>query len=191
MKNGWLMGLIVAGLAFADAGSEDNLPLEPGYVRLDNGKDLTGWFGAHWSGKKTGQHKGWSVVDGAIHLDATAANCHLFSNKTFNPNAVIRLQFRATKGADSGINVHGNQFQVRDYINSLPDTRAYAFACNPPGQWNELTLDLTNGVAVVTLNGKVIEKAWHAGKAKHLGLGLQRELGDFEYRFIRVKEKWK
>ena len=169
----------------------EDLQLEPGFVRLDNGKDLTGWFGARWSGEKTGNHNGWSVSDGAIHLDVNAANSHLFHEKTFSPNVVIRLQFRATKAADSGLCIHGEQFQVRDYINSLPDTQKYAFACKPPGQWNDLELALTDGVAVIRLNGKVIENAWRAGKNTKIGLGLQREKGDFDYRFIRLEEKTK
>ena len=162
---------------------------EPGFVRLDNGKDLAGWYGSHWSGQPTGSDKGWSVVDGAIHLDVNAARCHLFNKRTFSPNAIIRLQFRATKAADSGLCVHGEQFQVRDYIYSLPDTQRYAFACNPPGEWNDLELDLTRGVARVKLNGKVIEEAWRAGSALQVGLGLQREKGDFDFRYIRIKEK--
>ena len=167
----------------------EQLKLEPGFVRLDNGKDLTGWYGARWSGENTGQMGGWSVVDGAIHLDAKTARDHLFSEKKYSRDAIVRLQFRAAEAADSGLNVHGKQFQVRDYVNSLPDTRKYAPACKPPGQWNDLELDLTDGVAVIKLNGTVIEKAWKIGTAPDCGLGLQREKGDFDFRHIRLKEK--
>lgn len=167
----------------------EELKLEPGFTRLDNGKDLSGWYGSQWSGRPTGNHKGWSVVDGAIHLDAAAGNSHLFHKATFSPSCIVRLQFRATKAADSGLCVHGDQFQVRDYVYSLPDTQRYAPACNPPGEWNDLELDLTGGVAVIKLNDKVIEKAWRAGKNTKIGLGLQREKGDFDYRFLRIKEK--
>lgn len=180
------LGMVV-GAACCQAA--EDFRLEPGFVRLDNGKDLSGWYGSRWSGEPTGNHDGWSVVDGAIHLDCQAARCHLFHEKAFSPNALIRLQFRATKAADSGLCVHGDQFQVRDYVYALPDTQKYAFACNSPGQWNDLELDLTDGVAVVKLNGKVIEKAWRAGRNTKLGLGLQREKGDFEFRYVRIKEK--
>ncbi len=187
----WTTALLLLSLLAVTRCSHagEELKLEPGFTRLDNGKDLAGWYGSQWSGKPTGSHKGWSVVQGAIHLDVEAARCHLFSEKTFSPDCILRLQFRATKEADSGLCVHGEQFQVRDYIYSLPDTRQYAFACNPPGQWNDLELDLSGGVAVIKLNGKVIEKAWRAGKNTKIGLGLQREKGDFDYRFIRIKEK--
>jgi len=182
-----LLGLLT--LATLPCPGAEQFRLEPGFVRLDNGKDLTGWFGAQWSGKKTGSVDGWSVVDGAIHLEAKSAKNHLFSPKTYSRNAIIRLQFRATKAADSGLNVHGNQFQVRDYVNSLPDTKKYAPPCRPPGEWNDLELDLTDGVAVIRLNGKVIEKAWKAGTNANIGLGLQVEKGDFDFRYIRLKEK--
>jgi hypothetical protein len=182
-----LLGLLV--LAAPPCPAAEPFKLEPGFLRLDNGKDLSGWFGAQWSGKKTGNVDGWSVVEGAIHLDAKTAKNHLFSEKTYSRNAIIRLQFRATKAADSGLNVHGNQFQVRDYVNSLPDTKKYAPPCKPPGEWNDLELDLSDGVAVIRLNDKVIEKAWKAGTNAKLGLGLQVEKGDFDFRFIRLKEK--
>jgi hypothetical protein len=182
-----VLASILAAATCAPAAEE--LKLEPGFTRLDNGKDLTGWYGSQWSGRPTGNNKGWSVLDGAIHLDVAAGNSHLFHKTTFSPSCIIRLQFRTTKAADSGLCVHGEQFQVRDYINSLPDTQQYAFACKPPGEWNDLELDLTDGVAVIKLNGKVIEKAWRAGKNTKVGLGLQREKGDFDYRFLRIKEK--
>jgi len=169
----FLVPLLAATLAPLSLG-DDKFQLEPGFLRLDNGKDLTGWFAAKWSGQKTGDPRGWSVVDGAIHLDAKIATSHLFCE---------------TKHSDSGLALHGKQFQVRDYPNSHPDTRKYAPFSKPPGEWNDLELDITDGVAVIRLNGQVIEKAWPIGDAADRGLGLQREVGDFEFRRIRLREK--
>ncbi len=169
--------------------SKETFQPEPGFVRLDNGKDLAGWFGARWSAEKTGDTTGWSVVDGAIHLDSEAARNHLFSEKTYSRNAIIRLQFRAGRAADSGLCIHGRQFQVRDYPNALPDTKNYAPFSNRTGEWNDLELDITDGAAVIKLNGQVIEKAWKLGTAATRGLGLQRELGEIDFRYIRLKEK--
>ena len=42
---------------------------------------------------------------------------------------------------------------------------------------------------MIRLNGQVIEPAWKIGDSPERGLGLQRELGDFDFRYIRVKEK--
>jgi len=158
-----------------------------GFVRLDNGKDLSGWYAARWNGRPTGDLTGWSVVDGAIHLDSSQARSHLFHRKTFPPNVVIRLQFRAGRAADSGLNLHGKQFQVRDYPSAGP--KRYALAAKPAGQWNDLELDITNGIARITLNGHVIETAWPIGNDSNLGLGLQREIGMFDFRNIRIKVK--
>jgi Domain of Unknown Function (DUF1080) len=151
---------------------------EEGFTRLDNVKDLSGW---------TGDLTGWSVQDGAIHLDARAAKGNIYAVTPHSRNCIIRLQFRASPKADSGVYVHGKQFQVRDYPTAGP--KPYAGPCKPAGQWNDLEWDITDGIAVVRLNGEVIEKAWPIGKRAEQGLGLQKETGDFDFRFIRFKEK--
>jgi len=168
--------------------SKETFKPEPGFVRLDNGKDLTGWFGAKWSGEKTGDTTGWSVVYGAIHLDSEAARNQLFNEKTYSRNAIIRLQFRAGRAADSGLCIHGRQFQVRDYPNALPDTKKYAPFSNCAGEWNDIELDISDGIAVIKLNDQIIEKSWETGIDFDRGLGLQRELGEVDFRYIRVKE---
>jgi hypothetical protein len=71
----------------------DDFKLEEGFTRLDNGKDLTGW---------KGNTDGWSVKDGAIHLDAKKAKGNITSEKSHGKSCIIRLQFRATPNADSG-----------------------------------------------------------------------------------------
>jgi hypothetical protein len=169
------VGVILIAAALAGA---DDFKLEEGFARLDNGKDLKGW---------TGKLDGWSVKDGAIHLDVKKAKGHLYSEKTHSRDCVIRLQFRATPNADSGLYVHGKQLQVRDYPKAGP--KEYAKPAKPAGQWNDLELDVTDGVAVVKLNGQVIEKAWKIGDKPKQGLGLQRERGDFDFRYVRIKEK--
>jgi len=189
MRRHLLIVAVLAMLAAPLSAADDEFKLEPGFVRWDNGKDLTGWYPSTWSGKDTGDASGWSVVDGAIHLDCENARGHLFSEKKFSPDCIIRLQFRAAKGADSGLCLHGNQFQVRDYPNSYPDTKRYGPYTKPPGEWNDLELNVTEGVAVIQLNGHVIEKAWRLGTEGDLGLGLQRERGDFDFRYIRLREK--
>lgn len=176
-------------LAAAGFGRADDFKPEEGFLRLDNGTDLSGWYGSRWNGQPTNDASGWSVEDGAIVLDVEKARGHLFHKKPFSRNSIIRLQFRAAKGADSGLCLHGKQFQVRDYPNSLSDTKQYAKFCRPPGQWNDLEFTITDGVAVIRLNGHVIEKAWKIGDAADRGLGLQREVGDFAFRHIRIQEK--
>ena len=172
-----VLSLLVV-LALIPAARADEFKLEEGFVRLDNGKDLAGW---------TGNLTGWSVKEGAIHLDVKMAKGNIYSETKHGGNVIIRLQFRAAPGADSGVFVHGNQLQVRDYPKAGP--KQYAFAAKPAGEWNELEFDITNGTAEVKLNGQVIEKAWKIGSNAAQGIGLQKEAGDFDYRFIRIKEK--
>jgi hypothetical protein len=167
--------------------SAEEFKLEPGFTRLDNGKDLSGWYPSTWRGKDTGDASGWSVVDGAIRLDCDRARNHLFSKARFGRTSTIRLQFLAARGADSGLCLHGKQFQLRDYPNSYPDTKRYAPHCKPPGEWNDLELAFTDGVGTIKLNGHAIEKQWKLGDNPDLGLGLQREKGDFRFRYLRIK----
>src|SRR4051812_29193269 len=173
-----LAALAVLALSLGAVGAADDFELEKGFTRLDNGKDLTGW---------KGKLDGWNVKDGIIHLDVKKAKGDVYSETTHSKNVIIRLQFRATDNADSGLYVHGKQLQVRDYPRAGP--REYAKPAKPAGQWNDLELDVTDGVAVVRLNGEVIEKAWKIGGNGKQGLGLQRERGDFDFRHIRMKEK--
>ena len=189
MKNHLLVFIVALSCASRAAPAAEDFVVEEGFTRWDNGRDLTGWYASKWSGEATGDPRGWSVVEGAIHLDFQQATSHLFCERKHSRNAIVRLQFRASEGADSGLAVHGNQFQVRDYPNSHPDTRRYAPVCRPAGEWNDLELDICEGVAVIRLNGQVIEPAWKIGESPERGLGLQREVGDFDFRYIRVKEK--
>lgn len=162
----------------APARAEDEFKLETGFTRLDNGKDLENF---------TGTTAGWSIVDGAIHLDSKKAKGNIYTKEVPSKNSIIRMQFRATKGADSGVFIYGNQLQVRDYPNAGP--KQYAKPAKPAGEWNDLEFDITEGVAVVKLNGEVIEKAWRIGGNAKQGIGLQKESGDFDYRYIRIMEK--
>jgi hypothetical protein len=166
-------------LMAAPAQAED-FKTEPGFVRLDNGKSLEGW---------AGNLQGWSVQDGIIHLDVKKARGDIYTKTTHSGDCVIRLQFRATRGADSGVFIHSKQLQVRDYPNAGP--KEYAAPARPAGQWNDLEFDITGGVAVVRLNGAVIEKAWRIGNNPRQGIGLQREVGDFDFRYLRLLEKKK
>ena len=136
-----------------------------------------------------GDKAGWSVADGVIHLDAAKAKFSLFSEKTHSRNVIIRFEYRASLAADSGVFIHGSQFQVRDYPNSLPDTKRFAPYAKRPGEWNAMEFDITDGVAVVKLNDQVIAERWNIGNDLQKGFGLQKEKGDFDFRYIRVMEK--
>jgi hypothetical protein len=165
-------------IGFGALARSDDFKLEEGFTRLDNGKDLEGWVG---------NTAGWSVGEGAIHMNSKLAKGNLNSKTTHSGNCIIRLEFRAAPRADSGVFIHGKQLQVRDYPTAGP--KEYAGAAKPAGEWNALEFDITDGVAVVKLNGQVIEKAWKIGGNAKQGVGLQKESGDFDFRYVRLKEK--
>ena len=119
-------------------------------------------------------------------MDSKNAKGSIYSETTHSGNCTIRLQFRAAEKADSGVYIYGKKLQVRDYPKAGPGS--YAKFAKSAGEWNELEWDITGGVAVVKLNGEIIEKAWKIGSNKQLGIGLQRERGDFDFRYIRIKE---
>jgi hypothetical protein len=171
-------GLVALAIASACTSAHAaEFQLEPGFTRLDNGANLEGW---------NGRKEGWSIVDGAIHLTLRAAKSHIYCDQTHSSNCIIRLQFRATPRADSGVFVWGKQFQVRDFASVGP--REYAAASRPAGEWNNLELNIVNGIATILLNDQVIEERWPIGEQSKKGLGLQRERGDFDFRFIRLQE---
>lgn len=157
---------------------------EDGFVRLDNGKDLSGW---------TGTKKGWSVRNGAIHLDGAAApvNATLYSEHVPSNHCVVRLQFRAM--SDAGVlclSIHDTPF----ILGQSPGTggpKKYQRVAKPPREWNDLEFQLSKKIALIRLNGEVIEREWpvHAATKSVTGIGLRRYTGSFEYRNIRVKEK--
>ncbi len=170
--------LLCVGIAVAVVARAEEFKLEEGFTRLDNGKDLTGW---------TGNLEGWSVVDGGIHMDSKKAKGSIYSEQTHTNNCVIRLQFRAAERADSGVFIYGRQLQVRDYPTAGPNQ--YAKFAKPAGEWNDLEFDISDGEAVVRLNGEVIENNWKIGGRTEQGIGLQKERGDFDFRRIRIREK--
>jgi len=182
MKRHLPLLLVLIALPTTATAPAADFQLEEGFVRLDNGKDLAGWV------NRGGD---WSVVDGAIHLEYSSPppGGALFSTHKHGRDCVVRLQYRASHGGDSGVFLHGAQFQVRDYENSYPDTKRLAEFDRPAGEWNDLEFDVTDGVAVVRLNGHVAAEAWKLGDKPELGVGVQKEQGNFDFRYIRVKEK--
>jgi len=173
-----MLSLAFALLAANVAVAADEFKPEPGFVRIDNGKNLDGWLGAK---------DGWTVADGCIHLVAKSAKENIYNEKTHSGDCIIRFEFKASMGADSGFYVHGKQLQVRDYPTVGP--KPYAGPAKPAGQWNSIELDFTDNIAVVKLNGEIIEKAWKIGVDPKKGVGIEFDKGEMDYRNIVIKEK--
>jgi hypothetical protein len=96
---------------------------------------------------------------------------------------ILRLEFRATPNADSGIFVRGRQMQCRDYPLAGPYKNLQNYR---PGDWNEVEITVRDGAAHGLCNGEVLEAAM---KVPETGfVGLEGDRGQMEYRRIRIKE---
>jgi hypothetical protein len=106
----------------------------------------------------------------------------LWTTREFPRDFVLRLEFRATPNADSGVYLRGPQLQCRDYGLAGPYRELKRYR---PQEWNEIEVTVTDGVARCTCNGEVIE----AGLALPASgpIGVEGDRGQMEYRRIRVR----
>ena len=174
----------------------DDFKLELGFVSLFNGKDLTGWCYtegdkpdtpavAKFDGKMESSDARYSAGNEAliVHPKIPRQIAKIWTVQQFPKDFVLRLEFRATYNADSGIYVRGPQLQCRDYLVAGPYKQLKKYRAQ---DWNEIEIVVTGGIAHCTCNGEVLEEAM---KVPATGaLGLEGDRGMMEYRRIRIKE---
>jgi lysophospholipase L1-like esterase len=106
----------------------------------------------------------------------------LYTTKEFSGNFTLRLEFRATPNADSGVFIRDPQLQCRDFPLAGPYKSLKNFKS---GDWNLMEVVVKDGVAHCTCNGEVIEEAL---KVPATGpIGLEGDRGQMEYRRIRLR----
>jgi len=107
----------------------------------------------------------------------------LATTQDFPRDFILRLEFRATPNADSGIFIRGRQLQCRDYPLAGPYKNLKNYRS---GDWNEIEVVVKDGVAYCLCNGEVLEAAM---KVPATGpIGLEGDRGQLEYRRIRLRE---
>ena len=173
----------------------DTFHLEPGYMSLFNGHDLTGWgFRAKktfkptftFDGKKASNDARYVAINGRLVVTTPPEGRRvqqLWTTREFPENFILRLEFRATPNADSGVFIRKPQLQCRDYVLAGPwkDLKNYK-----PQEWNEIVAIVKDGVAHCTCNGEVLNAEF---KVPPTGpIGLEGDRGQMEYRRIRVKQ---
>jgi lysophospholipase L1-like esterase len=174
----------------------DTFTLEPGFVALTNGKDLTGWRLAatktsatedQLDGKPSTSDGRYVAINGRIVVTTPREGRRiqqLYTKQEFSGDFVLKLEFRATPNADSGVFIRGPQLQCRDYPLAGPYKNLKSYR---PGDWNELVVSVKDNVAHCTCNGEVIEEAL---KLPATGpIGLEGDHGQMEYRRIRISQK--
>jgi len=105
----------------------------------------------------------------------------LATTRDFPGDFTLKLDFRATPNADSGVFVRGRQLQCRDYPLAGPYKNLKKYK---PQDWNELVIDVKDNKARCTCNGEVLEAAYEVPTTG--SIGLEGDRGQMEYRHIRI-----
>jgi hypothetical protein len=182
-----LFGIMPIAVMFQAALAQDFKP-ETGYSRLFNGKDLTGWGYRtnNFDGKAASDDGRFSTTNGVlvVHPREPRLTQKIWTTREFPENFNLKLEFRATVNADSGIFIRRPQLQCRDYAVAGPENYRQLKKYKPQ-DWNEIEVTVTNGVAFCTCNGEVLEAALPVPETGPIGLEADR--GQMEYRHIRLK----
>jgi len=189
----------------------DDFELEDGYEWLFNGKDLTGWqfkkttqrnpkkpkpstaMRPVWKedivfdGKTETVDRRYIADDGRLVVTVPPSGRRfqqMWTTREFGKNFTLKLEFRASPNADSGIFIRKPQLQCRDYHIAGPykDLENYK-----PLDWNEVVIEVKGGSARCTCNGDVLEEAFAVPASGPIG--LEGDRGQMEYRRIRIKEQ--
>ena len=106
----------------------------------------------------------------------------LWTKREFPRDFVLKLEFRATPNADSGVYLRGPQLQCRDYLVAGPYQGLTRYK---PQDWNEIVVTVRDGVARCTCNGELLEADFRLPGSGPIG--LEGDRGQMEYRRIRIK----
>ena len=207
----WALALypIFATLGFVDT-EPDVFQPEAGFVSLFNGKDLTGWGfrptpprrqpkkpnpnaprfveiaePINFDGQTESADGRYVVINGRLVVTTPTEGRRiqqLWTQEEFGTDFVLKLEFRATPNADSGVFIRQPQLQCRDFPLAGPYTQLKKF--HPCG-WNELVVIVNDGVAVATCNGELLTDDMVVPQSGPIG--LEGDRGQMEYRRIRLK----
>ncbi len=178
-------------IAFAVAARADDWKPDAGFISLFNGKDLTGWHykdEPNLDGKPDATDGRYSAKDGILVVnprdDTKGPHLRqLWTVQEFAKDFVLRLEFRASVDADSGIFLRKPQLQCRDYLVAGPYKTLKNYK---PQEWNVIEVTVKNNVAHCVCNGEVLEDALTLPATGPIGLEADR--GQMEYRHIQLKE---
>lgn len=167
----------------------DDFTPERGFSSLFNGRDLTGWCyagGSDQKGKVATDDGRYVARNGRLVVTVSHKGQDykkLWTTRLFPSDFVLKLEFRASPNADSGIFVREPQLQCRDFLIAGPFA---TLAHYRPLDWNEIVVTVKGGLAHATCNGEVIMDAMPIPPTGPIG--LESDHGQMEYRRIRVQE---
>ena len=175
-------------LGLAPAWRDDFSP-EPGFESLSNGRDLTGWTdpeGTALAGMTSTPDGRFKAVNGRIVVTVSRTQSDykkLWTTRKFPRDFILKLEFRASPNADSGIFIREPQLQCRDYLIAGPFTTLKNYR---PLEWNEVVVTVKGGLARATCNGETLVDAIPVPATG--SIGFESDRGQMEYRRIQVKE---
>jgi lysophospholipase L1-like esterase len=200
---------VFATLGFVDTETDTFAP-EPGFVSLFNGQDLTGWGvrptpprkapknpkpdapafvevteAMAFDGKTASPDGRYRAINGRLVVTTPSEGRRiqqLWTTKEFGTDFVLKLEFRATPNADSGVFIRQPQLQCRDFLLAGPYTELKRFK---EGDWNELVVTVKGETAHATCNGELLTDAMQVPASGPIG--LEGDRGQMEYRRIRLK----
>lgn len=166
---------------------------EPGFRPVFNGKDLTGWRSGSTdlAGRTASDDGRFTARDGILVIagskDRPPKMAEIETAESYDGDFTLRLEFRASRDANSGLHLRdksfAHQLQIRDY----PRVGPYKTLKNyRDGDWNAIEVVVTGTRARCTCNGEVLEAALTIPEKGPLA--LQSEINVVEYRNIRIKK---
>ena len=141
---------------------------------------------ASFDGKTTSDDGRFVAKNGRLIVTTPSAGRKiqkLWTTREYPKNFTLKLEFRATPNADSGIYVRGPQLQCRDFLLAGPYKQLAGYR---PQDWNEIIITAKDGLARCTCNGELLEATMAVPSTGPIG--LEGDRGQMEYRRIRLKE---
>ena len=201
---------VFATLGFLETEPDPFQP-EEGFVSLFNGKDLTGWGfrptpprkqpkkpnpnapmfveitePVNFDGETQSDDGRYLAIHGRLVVTTPAEGRRIqqiWTQEEFGTDFILKLEFRATPNADSGVFIRQPQLQCRDFPLAGPYTELKNFRT---GDWNELVVTVKGGIATATCNGELLTDDMAVPETGPIG--LEGDRGQMEYRRIRLKK---
>lgn len=189
----------------------DRFKIEKGFVSLFNGRNLNGWGyrvtpprnpnrkpnpnapartmitePENFYGQKSSSDGRYKAINDRLVVTTPTEGRRIqqiWTTRDFAKDFTLKLEFRATPNADSGVFLRGKQLQCRDFPLAGPYKELKKYK---PQDWNELVIVVKGTTAYCTCNGEILEAAFEIPESGPIG--LEGDRGQMEYRRIRIKE---
>jgi hypothetical protein len=182
--------MLCAAIFLTTLGAAQGEPRDDGFKPLLDGNDLAGWIEEPHAffRMKHPNVSTWSVRGGVVHADGSHGNAGFLRYDRTLCDFTLRLEFRMSRGCNSGVGLRspvpyttlkpntlpstvGYEFQIMDDAGQPPtDKSSGAFygrlaptstAARPAGEWNTLEIECLGPRIKATLNGVVAQDIDH------------------------------